>query len=257
MSKSFLSVLPLLFSLLSVVLSGYMSVRTQRISHRLHLEEERRKKEESALAAAQRVYEPLAESAAELQSRIFNIVQTGWVALVKRSESHGDYTTASTAFLFAHYFGWIEARRQSVLASSGEGARDESVQALIADVKQTLRGNADSEGFMFYSAEQRAIGEMMFSWESASDVDARVPHVMGYATFAARFREDRTFRDWFAPVDRGLELVSNGDNRRLMDIHRALVALIHELDPKEKYTPGYSLRAIGVDTGEAPPKTAS
>ena len=59
-------------------------------------------------------------------------------------------------------------------------------------------------------------------------------------------------RRWIA----GLALVSKGDNRRLMDIHKALVALIRELDPKGKYTPGYSLRAIAVDAGEAPPTSA-
>ncbi len=252
-SETGLALLAMTISLVSVLVAGFFSMRAARTSHQLTMERERRLEEQSALKAAQRVYEPLAQSAAELQSRIFNVVQTGWVALVKRYESHGDYTTASTAFLFAHYFGWIEARRQAVLSSSGEGGRDDAVQALITDVKQTLRGNADSEGFMFYSAEQRAIGEMMFSWEHTTDVEARVPHVMGYATFSIRFRDDADFRAWFAPVDRGLSLVAKGDNRRLMDIHKALVALIRELDPKGKYTPGYSLRAIAVDAGEAPP----
>ncbi len=121
MSKFMLSVLPLLFSVFSVVLSGYMSVRQQRISAKLREEENRREKQESALEAAQRVYEPMAQAAAELQSRIYNIVESDWVTLTKRYEGHGDYPARSTAFLFAHYFGWVEARRQSVLGLERQG----------------------------------------------------------------------------------------------------------------------------------------
>ena len=54
-------------------------------------ERDERLEAQSAIKAAERVYEPLAQSAAELQSRIFNIVESGWVPLMKRYESHGDY----------------------------------------------------------------------------------------------------------------------------------------------------------------------
>src|SRR5689334_18772792 len=155
-SQQTVALIGLLFSLVSVVLSGWFSVRTAKMGHRLRIEAERRKEEESAIKAAERVYEPLAQAAAELQSRIFNIVETGWVSLVKRYESHGDYAVTSTAFLFAHYFGWIEARRQAVLGSSGEGRRDENVQELIDGVLKILRRSDDSEGFLFFTTEQRA-----------------------------------------------------------------------------------------------------
>ena len=243
-NETMLAVLAMVLSVASVVVSGLFSIRTARISHDLEDERERRQEEQSAIKAAERVYEPLAQAAAELQSRIFNIVETGWVPLVKRYESHGDYAVTSTAFLFAHYFGWIEARRQAVLSSSGEGRRDESVQNLIDDVLQTLRRSENSEGFLFFNAEQRAIGELMFTWEVVPDLDLRIPHVAGYAAFAKRYREDTDFRQWFTPVDTGMDLVAKGDSARLIEIHRALVDLIVELDPKHRYTAGYELRAI-------------
>ena len=246
-NQTMLALLAMVLSVASVVVSGLFSVRTARISHDLEDERERRQEEQSAIKAAERVYEPLAQAAAELQSRIFNIVETGWVPLVKRYESHGDYAVTSTAFLFAHYFGWIEARRQAVLSSSGEGRRDESVQLLIDQVLQTLRRSENSEGFLFFNAEQRAIGELMFSWEVVPDLDLRIPHVAGYASFAKRYREDTDFRNWFAPVDTGMDLVAKGDTVRLAEIHRALVDLIIELDPKHRYTAGYELRAIDGD----------
>lgn len=243
--ETILNAIALILSVASVALSGWFSVRTQRLSHRLAEEREERQEELSAIKAAERVYEPLAQAAAELQSRIFNIVESGWVPLMKRYESHGDYAVVSTAFLFAHYFGWIEARRQAVLSSSGEGGRDLSVQRHIDGVLKTLRRSEGSEGFLFFTTEQRAIGELMLEWETISKV--RMPKVLGYAAFVQRYRNDESFRQWFGPVDAGMALVSQGDNKRLIDIQRALVALIDELDPKRKYTAGYALEPIDHD----------
>lgn len=239
---TWLNGLAIVLSVASVALSGWFSVRTQRLSHKLAEEREERLEAQSAIKAAERVYEPLAQAAAELQSRIFNIVETGWVPLMKRYESHGDYAIVSTAFLFAHYFGWIEARRQAVLSSSGEGGRDLSVQRHIDGVLKTLRRSEDSEGFLFFTTEQRAIGELMLEWETVSKL--RQPKVMGYAAFVQRYRSDAAFREWFSPVDAGMGLVSQGDVRRLVDIQRALVALIEELDPNQKYTAGFKLEPI-------------
>ncbi len=252
-SKTALAVVAMMFSVVSVLLSGWFSIRAARIRSELDAEQERRKEEKSALKAAQAVYEPLAQAAAELQSRIYNIVETGWVGIVKRYESHHDYTETSTAFLFAHYFGWIEARRQAVLSSSGEGGRDEEVQRLIDGVLNTLRRNEYGEGFLFFSAEQRAIGELMFSWRSTRNADLLEPHVMGYASFVGHYREDEDFRRWFTSIEAGIDRVSKGDNRRLIDIHHALVDLILALDPKHKYTSGYALQPVEIDVGEAPP----
>lgn len=243
-SQTTLAVLAMVISVASVVLSGLFSVRTARLGHRMAEERERRQQEQSAINAAQRVYEPLAQAAAELQSRIFNIVETGWAPLQQRYQSHGDYAVTSTAFLFAHYFGWIEARRQAVLSSSGEGRRDERVQELIDGVLRTLRRSVESEGFLFFSTEQRAIGELMFSWQAAKDADVREPYVLGYSAFRYRYQNDAEFRHWFTPVDTGMELVVKGDNTRIIEIQRALVALVLELDPKHRYTAGYSLQQI-------------
>ena len=55
----------------------------------------------------------------------------------------------------------LEARRQAVLTSSGEGGRDLSVQRVIDGVLAVLRRSEDSEGFLFFTTEQRAIGELL------------------------------------------------------------------------------------------------
>ena len=242
-----LTIVALVLSAASVVITGLFSIRTARLASELDAEREERMETQSAIKAAERVYEPLAQAAAELQSRIVNIVESGWVPLVQRYKSHGDYAVTSTAYLFANYFGWIEARRQAVLSSSGEGGRDIAVQRLIDTVLQTLRRSEHSEGFLFFTTEQRAIGELMLTWEVFEETGTRIPMVAGYAAFVARYRDDEDFRQWFAPINSGMDLVSKGDNRRLVAIQNALVALIDELDPKRKYTAGYDLEVIDLD----------
>ncbi len=244
-TQTTLAIAAMLLSIASVIVSGLFSARTTRISHELEATRERQLEEKTALQAASRVYEPLAQAAAELQSRIYNIVKTGWVPLTERYSSHGDYVVTSTAFLFAHYFGWIEARRQAVLSSSGEGRRDAEVSAAINQVRQILRQSEFNEGFMFFHAEQRAIGELMFSWdERAAEAGDRIPQVAGYATFLGKYREDPHFREWFGPIDRGLDQVASGGQARLIEIHAALIDLIAVLDPTRKYTTRYDLRPI-------------
>lgn len=247
-TDTLITTITLVLSIASVVVSGLFSVRTQRLSHQFDEERDARLEEQSAIKAAERVYEPLAQAAAELQSRIFNIVETGWLGVQKRYESHGDYAATSTAYLFAQYFGWIEARRQAVLTSSGEGGRDIAVQRVIDKVLGVLRRSEGSEGFLFFTTEQRAIGELMLTWEIHTETGVRIPHVMGYAAFTERYAQDESFYRWFGPVLTGLNLVAHGDNTRLISIQNALVTLIDELDPKRKYTAGYDLLPIDQTT---------
>src|SRR5215207_1304971 len=98
-STGWITTITLVLSVTSVILTGLFSIRTQRLSAQLESERDQRMEEQSAIKAAERVYEPLAQAAAELQSRIFNIVETGWIGTQQRYASHGDYAVASTAFL--------------------------------------------------------------------------------------------------------------------------------------------------------------
>jgi hypothetical protein len=138
-----------------------------------------------------------------------------------------------------------------VLTSSGEGGRDLSVQRVIDGVLAVLRRSEGSEGFLFFTTEQRAIGELMLTWEIHTETGVRIPHVMGYAAFVERYAQDDDFTHWFAPIVTGLKLVAEGDNSRLVAIQHALVTLIDHLDPKRKYTAGYDLQPIepGADGG--------
>ncbi len=195
----------------------------------------------------------MAQAAAELQSRIYNIVENDWVMLTKRYEGHGDYPTKSTAFLFAHYFGWIEARRQSVLDLQRQGwPRREGPGPDRRHPRRSCAVARTAQGFSFFSAEQRAIGELMFFWEVVPDSGLRIPHVLGYAAFSTRTRTIRRSASGSARSTPEWPASPRATTHRLIDIQGALVHLILELDPKQRYTTGYDLKPIGAEVGWTP-----
>lgn len=209
-------------------MAGLFSVRTSRLGRQLEADREARREvrqeELSATKAAERVYEPLAQAAAEPQSRIYNIVEIGWVNLMKVYESHVDYAVASTAFLFARHFGWIEVRRQAVLASSGEGSRDVAVQKHIDGVIKVLRRSDDSEGFLFFTTEQRGIGELMLTWE-VYPRPARASRRSWATPRSSSATGTTRTSTGSAPILTGMDLVAKGDSLRLVSIQHRLVAL--------------------------------
>ena len=144
-----------------------------------------------------------------------------------------------------------------MLASSGAGERDAEVSRAIDHVRQIMRKTDHEEGFLFYQVEQRAIGELMFSWDKVDGTGVRLPHVDGYAAFSRRYRDDPDFRRWFHPVDRGLDLVAGGQHHRLMEIHAALLELIRLLDPTRRYTLRYDLKPIHAVPQPTPAPAAS
>ena len=84
----------------------------------------------------------------------------------------------------------------------------------------------------------------MFSWEDVPDSGSRIPRVDGYASFMGRYRADPNFREWFGPIERGMDQIATGGQARLIEIHSALIDLIKVLDPTRKYTTRYDLQSI-------------
>lgn len=89
----------------SVVLSGWFSLRTAQSRNHFELEKDKRAQQQSALRAAQSVYEPLALAAAELPSKIYNIVKPADAAPAQRYAQRDNYLEVSTAYFFANYLG--------------------------------------------------------------------------------------------------------------------------------------------------------
>jgi hypothetical protein len=75
-TDAILTIVALVLSAASVIITGLFSIRTAPLASELDAEREQRLEAQSALKAAERVDEPVAMAAAELQSRIYNLVET-------------------------------------------------------------------------------------------------------------------------------------------------------------------------------------
>ncbi|WP_394554554.1 hypothetical protein ACDF64_07665 [Agromyces sp. MMS24-JH15] len=239
-------IIPLL-GLGGAVLSGTFALLSRRAEQRFAIERESSR--ELAISVArqrdvlQQSIEPLLYAASDLQSRIYNILEGEFLQThaahsnVRWSRNAVEYT----CFLFAQYFGWAESIRQAALfresaelvPARGANDRDDAaltIAGILREVGDALRTDAYGTGFMLFSGDQHAIGELMFSWDPVSG--GRSPKVMRFATFSERFA-DPAFRQWFDPIVEELEPdgVSADAARRLAVVQRLLVDLMDTLDP--------------------------
>jgi len=236
----------------AAAVSGVFAARVTKTEHTLGIQ-----REEMFAAARQReqeqayfrdvvnlAQEPLLYAASDLQSRIYNILERGFVDAYAGSENRERYrtnVTEYTAFLFGQYFGWAEAIRQGVLLGevarrgpcTGEADNTTSIAAVIREVNDALRTDSLGRDFMMFSSEQHAIGELMLSWQHVNGI--RVPSVERYASFAHRYRTEEPFSAWFESIEEGmLETKNRLVRRRLTLVQNHLVSLMDILDPENR-----------------------
>lgn len=108
--------------------------------------------------------EPLIKSSADLQSRIYNITEGGFLGGYYHggNQRQRDYVILHTTYLFSQFFAWSEATRQDVqflnLENDERTRRLSELQDVIYSLIQTDRLG---KYFVIFSGEQRAIGERM------------------------------------------------------------------------------------------------
>lgn len=134
--------------------------------NRLH-EIEKRQHDQTKNAAL--YTEPLARSAADLQSRIYNIVEKDFIKrfYLNGTEREKRYVVANTTFLFAQFLAWTEAARLEVQYISLE--LDEDTQALSkaqSGIYSILQTDLYPPLLRIFAGEQRAIGERMLKFSS-------------------------------------------------------------------------------------------
>ena len=100
--------------LLAGALSLFNSVYTTRLASRL--EEERRAKTKAELVAElmARYRDPLMQAAFDLQSRIYNVVEQGFLQThyCNGTDSTKEYARENTLYVLADYLGWVEILRR-------------------------------------------------------------------------------------------------------------------------------------------------
>jgi len=240
-----------LLGIAAAIVAGLYAARVAKLEHKLgaaraEVAESLRKQEAERsyfLNVVNLAQEPLLYAASDLQSRLYKILETDFVATYAGSDEqrHRSNVVEYTAFLFAQYFGWAEAIREGVLLSEvarrgpagGEVNNTTSIAGVIREINDRLSDDRDGLDFMIFSSEQHAIGELMLAWRQINGV--RVPRVMRYASFAERYRNDPSFSAWFKTIECGIALTEGRPLRnRLTHVQRHLVQLMNVLDPERR-----------------------
>lgn len=217
---------------MSVVSAIYTSRRTS--ENELALEKvkqdfETARRTEDQQRQVSTVSEPLARSAYDLQSRLYNILKQGFAQIYLRgTEREKGYVVNNTVFLVAQYFCWTEiARREIQFIDLG---RAEKTRRLV-DLQDEIYGLWSTDGlaasFRIFAGEQRAIGEALVQPGLSR------PECLGYGAFLKAFPQGANeLLDSLREDVRLLEAGLSHAAPRLIAIQHALIELLDLLDPE-------------------------
>lgn len=173
--------------------------------------------------------EPLARSAYDLQSRLYNIIRQGFADAYI---NHGDarekaYVINNTVFLIGQYLCWTELVRKEIqFIDLGESNKTRDLLRLQDNIYNIWGTDQQHPLFRIFAGEQRALGEGLIQ------IGVRGPECMGYGAFL------KTFKNGVNPlvdaVGRDVSALGNGVGQateRLTNIQHALIDLLKMLDP--------------------------
>ncbi|HWX35120.1 MAG TPA: hypothetical protein VNZ53_47830 [Steroidobacteraceae bacterium] len=174
--------------------------------------------------------EPLARSAYDPQSRLYNILKLSFinVFLVKGTERTKLYAANNTVFLVGQYLCWKELVRRGIqFIDLGESEKTRNLLCL-QDAIDSIWGTdkITSPAFRVFAGEQRAIGEALIQ------AGARGPECMGYGAFLKTFNQGvNPLIDVLRADVMSLESGLNHATERLTKLQNPLIDLLDMLDP--------------------------
>ena len=200
-----------------------LTLLNDELARRRWQEEQRQKREE----VVNRFREPLARAAYDLQSRLWNVLNGGFLGyLVAGSPREQAYALENTAFLVAQYFAWTEIVRREIQIIDLEEESETADLAHQQDRISALWGTDDAaygDVFRIWAGEQRAIGELLVE-ESENG-----PRCMGYGRFVELLHGDHSpFLDLLTEEIRVLP--RRPHPRRLVELQHALIDQLEVLD---------------------------
>jgi hypothetical protein len=173
--------------------------------------------------------EPLARSAYDLQSRLYNILKQNLIQvfLVGGNDRERSYVTNNTAFLIGQYLCWTElVRRKLQFIDLGESSKTKELLDLQDNIYGLWGTDAQPPLLRIFAGEQRAIGEALIS------TNGETSECMGYGAFLTTFTEGKNpLIDAIKADILSLETVSGQANERLTNLQHALIDLLGMLDP--------------------------
>jgi len=181
--------------------------------------------------------DPLAHSAYDLQSRIFNIIRKSFLNryYVNGSAREQEYAIENTVFLLAQFLGWTEIIRQEVqfLALDKDDNNTKKLRQLQYDIYTHLRTDSRfGPGFRLFAGEQRSVGELMIDRVTGS------PRCLGFASFLTS--RNTAIDRWLDPLRddvKSMALNVAPFEQRLIAIQHSLIDLLQFLDPDCEWFP--------------------
>ena len=229
---------------------------TTRLNSRLQAEREAKSKAELLDELMDRYREPLLQAAYDLQSRIYNIVDQGFLAThyLRGTEATKEYARENTLYVLADYLGWIEILRREVrFLELGDEAANRAWTGSLTGVRNTLLSDAYPPCFRLFKGQQRAIGEIMM--QSASRLGDERLETLGYAAFLTHQKEPE-FDRWLAHLRADVDELAHGPDgdrdQRLRALQHALVDLIDFLDPGHIRVPTSERAKLSMGKGPRP-----
>lgn len=226
------AVIAITVALVSGAVAVGNTVYTKSVDRRVKARERAETKAETLDALMSRYREPLLQTAFDLQSRIWNIIEGEFLDTYYFSErrDQGDYARDNTLYVFAEYLGWSEILRREVqFLDLGDEQRNREWNDLRDAVRRTLLTDDHPPPFRVFNGQQRAIGELMLC--PSSDADGRQA-CLGYAAFTSRLQKPE-FATWFTSLREDLDLIAREPElheERLRALQAALIDLIDFLD---------------------------
>lgn len=173
--------------------------------------------------------EPLARSAYDLQSRLYNIIRQNLIEvyLTHGSERERSYVKNNTVFLVGQYLCWTElVRREIQFIDLGESTKTRDLLRLQDTIYSLWGADQQPPLFRIFAGEQRALGEALIQ------TGVRGAECMGYGAFLKTFNNGinplvDAVRGDVSSLGSGLSQATE----RLTNLQHALIDLLTMLDP--------------------------
>lgn len=229
------SIISALVALFATIFTLFGQFRIKRIEAEIKRAETKENRKYEALRIISRFREPLAHSAFELQSRIFNILLQGLVVAhyTNGTEEEKKYVIRNTAYLIAQFFAWVEIiRRESLFYDLGDINETKNLGKIIDNITNIWLVGELGKSLKIFRGNQRAIGEQMII------ETPRGQECIGYSEFYELIKNDSHYflNKLHVEVKESLEDI-NPAQKRLILLQSELVKLLDFLDPNKDRFP--------------------
>ena len=195
-----IAVISFVGTLIAVAVSIWATWWSERSKRLAEFELERRTRLTESQKLIARYGDPILLAAQDLQSRLYNILEQGFLSNIRRDGEGKDNLLQYTSFLVGQYLSWTYIlRRQAQFlrfetdeANKGLTKTLDSIKWVLSTDKLGPEGARVAAGsFMLWRGKQMAIGEVM------TVPDDKELFCMGYAAFSQRWHQDEGFQKWF------------------------------------------------------------